>query len=217
MTSTDLTDRCRENRAEFWRAVGEPGGAGGPVGDADEGARWPAGASGYVRVTTVHSGIVATDGLSDPAAEQEPGTAPGLGVELYVESTELVEQDLGEARWLVTALEEAAGAIAGAGESLPGALAEHGLLSLELSGADAPEGWAEDGRLGALVGVPLPGRAPGFDVEGASVPVLTFSPLRPSELAVIAAEGPEGRRRVADALAAQGWYSYADTQRPPVM
>lgn len=217
MTSTDLTDRCRENRAEFWRAVGEPLPAHGPVGDADEGTRWPSGASGYVRVTTVHTCIVATDGLSDPTAEQQPGGAPGLGLEIYVESTELADEDPGEARWLVTALEEAAGALVGAAQSLPGALAEHGLLSLELSGADAPAEWTEGGRLGALVGVQLPGRTPGFDVEGVSVPALTFTPLRPSELAVVTAEGAEGRQRVADALAAQGWYSYADTQRPAVL
>ncbi len=210
MTSTDLTERFRQSRGEFWHAVGEPGATRGPLGAADQPALWPSGASGYVRVSTVHSGIVATDGLSDPVAS-------GPGAEIYVESTELTEDDPGEARWLVTALEEAAGAIAGAADSFSSALAEHGLLSLELSAADVPEDWAAGGRLGALVGVELPGRTPGFEVDGDRVPALTFTPLRPSELAVITAEGPTGRRRVAEALAAQGWYSYADTLRPAVL
>lgn len=217
MTSSDLTDRCRERRDEFWRGVGHLGADQGPLTDADEPGMWPSGSSSYVRVVTVHSGIVATDGLSDPAARDAPGAAPGLGVELYLESTELMEDDPGEARWLVTTLEEAAGAVVGAAESLGGAMADHGLLSLELSGAGAPADWAPGGRLGVLVGVELPGRTTDIDLDGAAVRMLTFTPLRPSELAVVTAEGPAGRRRVAEALAAQGWYSYADTQRPAVL
>lgn len=215
MTSTDLTDRFRQSRDAFWHAVGEPDAARGPLSEVDEPTLWPSGSSGYTRVRTVHSGIVATDGLSDPVTADQGGTSPG--VEVYVESTELMEGDTGEAQWLVTALEEAAGAIAGASDSFAAALAEHGLLSLELSAGDAPEDWTADGRLGALVGVELPGRTPGFEVDGQQVRALTFSPLRPSELAVIAAEGPAGRQRVAEALAAQGWYSYADTLRPAVL
>ena len=46
---------------------------------------------------------------------------------------------------------------------------------------------------------------------------LTFVPLRPSELAVVVAGGDSGRRRVADALAEAGWYSYAETYRPAVL
>lgn len=217
MTSTDLTDRFRQSRGEFWHAVGEPGAVRGPLGEADEPTLWPSGSSGYVRVSTVHSGIIATDGLSDPVATDRSGAGSSPGAEIYVESTELMQEDLGEARWLVTALEEAAGAIAGAPESFSGALAEHGLLSLELTAADAPEDWTADGRLGALIGVELPGRTPGFDLDGQHVRALTFSPLRPSELAVITGEGPAGRQRVAEALAAQGWYSYADTLRPAVL
>lgn len=218
MTSTDLTERYRQSRGEFWHAVGEPGAPRGPLGEADQSALWPSGSSSYLRVSTVHSGIVATDGLSDPAVPTQPGqTGAGPGAEIYVESTELTEEHLGEARWLVTALEEAAGAIAGAPDSFASALAEHGLLSLELSATDVPEDWAADGRLGALVGVELPGRTPGFEIDGAQVRALTFTPLRPSELAVITAEGPAGRQRVAEALAGQGWYSYADTLRPAVL
>ena len=217
MTSPDLTDRCRERRDEFWRGVGRLGAYEDPVADVDEPGRWPTGMSAYARVTTVHSGIVATDGLSDPTADDVPGAVPGLGLEIYVESTELMEEDLGEARWLVTALEEAAGALAGATESVGGALADHDLLSLELSGAGVPADWLSGGRLGALLGVELPGRPTGFDLDGRAVRVLTFSPLRPSELAVVTAQGPGGRRRVAEALAGQGWYSYADTQRPAVL
>lgn len=217
MTSTDLTDRCRELRDEFWRGVGRLGAYEDPVADVDEPGLWPTGSSAYARVTTVHSGIVATDGLSDPSAEDAPGSSPGLGLEIYVESTELMDDDLGEARWLVTALEEAAGALAGAGESIGAALADHDLLSLELSGAGVPADWLSDGRLGALLGVELPGRTAGFDLDGAAVRALTFTPLRPGELATVTAQGPGGRRRVADALAGQGWYSYADTQRPAVL
>ena len=217
MTSTDLTDRYRQSRGEFWHAVGEPGAIRGPLGEADVPTLWPSGSSGYVRVSTVHSGIVATDGLSDPVISDQPGSGSSPGAEIYVESTELMEEDLGEARWLVTALEEAAGAIAGAAEGFSEALAEHGLLSLELSAGEAPEDWAAGGRLGALIGVELPGRTPGFELEGAQVRALTFTPLRPSELAVVTGEGPAGRRRVAEALAAQGWYSYADTLRPAVL
>lgn len=217
MTSSDLTDRCRERRDEFWRGVGQLGAYPDPLGEVDEPALWPTGGSAYVRVMTIHSGIVATDGLSDPMSRDAPGRMPGLGLEIYLESTQLMEDDYGEARWLVTALEEAAGAIVGAADSLGNALAEHGLLSLELSGAGAPSDWVSGGVLGALLGVELPGRTSGFDVDGATVRALSFTPLRPSELVTITAEGPQGRRRVAQALAGQGWYSYADTERPAVL
>ncbi|WP_435201397.1 hypothetical protein [Janibacter sp. GS2] len=217
MTSSDLTDRCRECRDEFWRGVGQLGAYQDPLAEVDEPALWPIGGSAYVRVMTLHSGIVATDGLSDPMPRDAPGRMPGLGLEIYLESTQLMDDDYGEARWLVAALEEAAGAVAGAADSLGDALADHGLLSLELSGAGAPTDWVSGGALGALIGVELPGRAAAFDVDAATVRVLSFTPLRPSELVAVTAEGPPGRRRVAQALAGQGWYSYADTERPAVL
>lgn len=220
VASSELIDRVREHRDEFWRGVGELGTYQDALGDVDDPAAWPGGASAYVRVMTVHSGILATDGLSDPVSEAteagQPG-ASGLGVELYLEGTQFMDEDAGEVHWLVNALEEAAGAVAGASSSLGPALAEHPLLSLELSGAGAPHDWVSGGRLGALIGVSLPGRGTGFDVERGTVRALTLTPLRPSELAVVIAEGAAGRRRVAEALTAQGWYSYVDTDRPAVL
>ena len=220
VTSSQLIDRVREHRDEFWRSVGELGTYQDALGDVDDPAAWPGGASAYVRVMTVHSGILATDGLSDPVPEtsaaRQPGSS-GLGLELYLEGAQLMDEHTDEVRWLVTALEEAAGAVVGAAASLGGALAEHSLLSLELSGEGAPHDWVSGGRLGALLGVSLPGRATGFDVEGGTVRALTLTPMRPSELAVVTAEGPAGRRRVEEALAAQGWYSYVDTDRPTVL
>ncbi|MDN5715901.1 MAG: suppressor of fused domain protein [Janibacter sp.] len=203
----DQTDPTRDRRAEFWRGVGTVAGLHGALGDADEAALWPAGTSTYVMVTTPHSGVVATDGLSD---------ASGPGIELYIEGRELGAGPTGEGRWLAAALEEAAGALAGAGDSLGQALTDHGVLSLELSGEHAPADWLADGCLGALVGVELPGRASEIDVDGGRVRVLTLVPLRPSELAVVRSEGTAGRRRIAEALAGQGWYSYADSTRPAV-
>ncbi|WP_114203061.1 hypothetical protein [Janibacter anophelis] len=209
----EQTERTREQRAGYWRGIGQVGTQHGAVGDADEPALWPGGASAYIVVTTPHSGIVATDGLSDSGE----GGGPGLGVELYVEGRELVSGPMGEGRWLTGVLEEAAGALAGAGESLGRALADHAVLSLELSDEHAPDGWASDGRLGALVGVELPGRPAQFQVDDATVRVLTVVPLRPSELAVVRAEGAAGRARVAEGLAGQGWHSYADSTRPAVV
>ena len=48
--------------------------------------------------------------------------------------------------------------MAGAAASLAEALDAHDLLSVELSGEHAPADWVDDGRLGALIGVQLPGR-----------------------------------------------------------
>lgn len=216
MTSMEQTDAVRDRRDEFWRGVGQLGAQRAPLGDADDAGEWPGGSSAYLHVTTPHSGVVATDGLSDPSAAEGEGAAPGIGVELYVEGRELVDGLEGEGRWLVSALEEAAGAVVGARTSLSEALSSHGLVSLELSGADAPADWLAGGRLGVLVGVELPGRAQTFDVGDSHVRALALTPLRPSELAIVTAEGGPGRRRIAEALAAQGWYSYADTDRPAV-
>ena len=41
--------------------------------------------------------------------------------------------------------------------------------------------------------------------------------LQSAEGPVVTAEGAAGRRRVAEGLAAQGWYSYADSTRPSVV
>lgn len=211
----DLADRpaadtrLQELRDDYWRALGLLGSHVDPITDAGEESRWPGGDGDYLRVTTQHTGVVCTDGLSDPG---------GPGVEVYVEGRELLgEQVPPEGQWLLATLEEVAGAVAGAADSLRGALEAHGLLSLEVSGAQAPTDWISGGRLGVLVGVPLPGRPDGFDTEDARVPMLSVVPLRPSELAVVAAEGPSGRRRVAEALAAAGWYSYAESSRPAVV
>lgn len=194
-------------REDHWRTVGQVGAQRRPLGDTDEPAQWPGGSSTYRHVTTPHSGIIATDGLSDRAGDS-------LGLEIYVEGRELVQDPDGEGRWLVAALEEAAGALAAAGvEEVDAALRDHTLLSLEISAGEAPSDWADAGRLGVLVGVELPGRPQSI---GSDVRVLAITPLRPSELAVVTGEGPGGRRRVAEALAGQGWYSYADSTRPPV-
>lgn len=213
VSTTEQNDHVRERRGAFWQGLGELNGPMGPQGTADQPSLWPSGRSAYRHVVTRHAGIVTTDGLSGP----DPAGAPGTGVELYVEGRELVDGTAADGAWLVAALEEAAGAIVGAAETLPAALAEHGLLSLELSGQSAPEGWSTDGRMGALLGVPLPGRPRELEVDGGVVHMLCLTPLRPSELAVIDAEGPAGRQRVADALAAAGWYSYAETVREPVL
>lgn len=212
-TSSDPRDRCRELREEFWRGVGEPGESRGSLSDADEPSLWPDGVSSYRRVTTAHAGVVTTDGLSNPGATGEPA----LGLELYVESIELTETDPEAGRWLVAALEESAGAVAGAAATVTDALAEHELLSLEVSGADAPSDWVSDGRLGVILGIRLPGRSTGYEVDGVRVDALSVTPLRPDELAVITDEGPQGRHRVADALVSSGWYSYADAERPSVL
>ncbi len=217
MTSSDQRDRCRELRDEFWRGIGEPGDHRGPLGDVDEPSLWPDAASSYRQVTTAHAGVMTTDGLSNPATGDLPGAAPGLGLELYVESVELTVDDPDAGRWLVAALEECAGAVAGAAATVADALAEHELLSLEVSGADAPPEWVSDDRLGVLLGITLPGRPTGYDVDGARVHALSVTPLRPDELAVIAEEGAPGRRRVAEALVSSGWYSYADAERPSVL
>uniref|UniRef100_UPI001330558B hypothetical protein n=1 Tax=Raoultella terrigena TaxID=577 RepID=UPI001330558B len=130
---------------------------------------------------------------------------------------ELTETDPEAGRWLVAALEECAGAVAGAAASVTAALVEHELLSLEVSGVDAPSDWVSDGRLGVILGIRLPGRSTGHYVEGVRVDVLSVTPLRQDELALIADEGPQGRQRVAEALVSSGWYSYADAERHSVL
>lgn len=216
MTSSDLIDRLRRQRTEFWQGVGTVGATRDGHGDLDEPSLWPTRAASYLHVRTAHSGIVTTDGLSDLPAD--PGAGPrGPGVELYVEGVDLLPEEPTSGRWLVDALAEAAGAVAGARSGIRDALADHDLLSMELSGRGAPEEWVADGRLGVLLGVRLPGRSTGFDLDGERVHVLSLTPIRPEELAVVTAEGTAGRTRVAAALADSGWYSYADAERPSVL
>ena len=100
-------DRSRDLRDDLWRSVGELGSHLDPVGE-DTSALWPGGSAEYLQVRTEHTGIVTTDGLSDPGQDRPTG----LGVELYVEGRELAEAPLPvEARWLQGALEEAVEAV----------------------------------------------------------------------------------------------------------
>lgn len=223
MTSSDPVDHSTETpREEFWRRVGTAGATRGSRGDADEPSRWPGGTATYRQVSTAHAHVVTTDGLSDPWLS-EPGAGSdavstrGLGVELYIESIQFDDDDPDAGGWLVAALEESVGALIGAAASLPAALTEHEVLSLEVPGEGAPSEWVADGRLGVLLGVRLPGRPAGFDADGRTVRVLAVTPLRPEELAVVAAQGTAGRARLAAALADSGWYSYADDERPAVL
>lgn len=209
-------DRNSDRRDEFWRSVGQLAGHREERSPFADGDAWPSGRAGFLRVDTPYTGILASDGLSDPT----DAAATGLGVEAYLEGRELHGEtggDLGPAEWLVTALEEVAAALAGAGGSLAPALRDHGLLSAEVSGEGAPREWVSGGRLGVLLGVELPGRSTSFDVDGATVRALTVVPLRPSELAVVTSDGPAGRLRVAGALAESGWHSYAESDRPAVL
>lgn len=207
-------DRSHDLRDDYWRAVGQLGSHLDPVSDASEPVLWPGGSPEYLQVLTEHTGIISTDGLSDPA---EQGSATGHGVELYIEGRELRDISDAAAGWLRAALEEAAGAVAGAGESLAQARQQHGVVSIEVSGGGAPQDWVSGGRLGLLVGVPLPGRPDRATLDGGEVEMLTVVPLRPSELAVITSEGPSGRARVIEALAGAGWHSYAEAARPAVL
>ncbi len=201
----DHLQQNRTERAAYWRGVGQletvptirPARGGDPT--------WPGGSPTFLTVVTPYAGVYASDGLSDAA-----------GVEVYVEGRELVPGSSEGGDWLRDLLEELASSLAGAGD-VRAEIVEHGLLSVDLEVPSAPEDWRSDGHVSALLGIHLPGRELAAAVGGGFVPVLTVSPLRPSERAVIEAEGGAGRRRVADALAASGWHSYAETARPAVL
>jgi hypothetical protein len=201
----DALARMHAARDSLWSEVGDvdpyvaapminPAFLGGPA--------WPGLRQAFVRVTRPDGvGIVTSSGLADPY--DDGGPLVGLGCEVYLASPLFATTEVAglSALWQFNTVYAIAQNVAGAGWQLGIQLERYGALSMEIPGADAPEGWlSDDGALGVLLGVSLPGVPSSISVPAGEVSIVGAVPLRADELAYVIAEGGAGRVRVADAL-----------------
>jgi len=209
-------------RDALWNGVGDvdpylaaplinPAFLGGPT--------WPGLRQSFVRVARADGvGIVTSSGLADPYSDGGP--LVGLGCEVYLASPLFAATEVADlpTLWQFTAVYEVAQNVANAGWQLGTQLERYGALSMEIAGADAPEGWLNDaGALGILLGVNLPGVPDSVSVPAGQVAIVGVVALRPDELAYVVTEGAAGRETIAVALRALSAEQLASPQRESVV
>ena len=156
------------------------------------GPAWPTARRAFVRVSAADGiDLVASDGLTD-------GPTGGLRAEVV-----LPVRRASDPGWRTALLVQVAQNLADRGLPLTDGLQRHGVLSLSLPGIDAPADWrGPDGRVGALLGVPLPGMPDRVVLPAGPIALAGVVPLRPDELRRILDGGAAARAEVARALTA---------------
>ena len=199
-----LADYSIAARAAAWSEVGavddhvvahliNPAFQGGP--------RWPALRQSFLVIRTDVAAIVASDGLSDPWDDGGPTT--GNGAELYLASDTLTGVEVADMRdhWRFNALYEAAQTVAGIASDLPAAITTHGCLSMESVQPEADGEWADtSGRVGLLLGVPLPGVPATVSSVAGEIALVGVVVLRPDELEYAVGGGADARAELASRL-----------------
>lgn len=155
---------------------------------------WPNTRQAYRVVRTPNTVIIASDGLADASADS-PG--PGFGCEVYIESPALVGADFEALRgsWMFAAIENFAQNVA-AMQGISGHLRQYGVASMELplEGTDIPPALlTERGTAGALIGMPVDGRAPQVTTSAGPVDIVPLTIIGADELSVVLEQGQAGR------------------------
>lgn len=169
---------------------------------------WPNMRQAFRVVRLPDSLIIASDGLADPAPDQtDADDVSGFGAEVYIELPGL--QDLPQAEimshWAFGLIESFARNLASWG-GINASLDRYGVLSTALPvPAEPAPGWLDDdGNIGVLVGIPVPGRAASVDLPLGPARLVAVTLLHPTELAFVATGGAQARAELVQALDAAG-------------
>lgn len=177
---------------------------------------WPGLRRAFRVVRRDEAVILASDGLSDPFFG-EPPEVNGLGLELFIETTDIPRGCLGTdddvaplaKSWAFAILAQVSDQIAGEGEGFAGTLDRYGVISIEIPGAgeepalqQLPAGFVTgDGSIGVLIGAPAPDFPPVIqDMPLSAVRIVPVVLLRADELEAIREGGGEARRAIAGRL-----------------
>ncbi|RKH60691.1 imm11 family protein [Corallococcus llansteffanensis] len=209
----ELWDQARIAREAVWRGLGTL---------EDDfiismvlGGDWPGGRQAWrvIRRANEHT-LVVTDGLSDPFSDILDRPTVGFGLELAMETPELLP-DL-EKSWLVQLLERVGNELAGH-EKLRSAL-ERGTLSMEVSGQHLPETLlTPEGRVAVLLGMPADSLPTHLTLPGGDVRLVTVKALLPSELKWLLQQGKGGAAELARRFAQAGDGYVSRSWRQPVV
>lgn len=179
------------------------------------GPRWPAMRQSWRTIRNGSRTIIVSDGLSDSFdEEQEPGV--GLGIEVLGETTDVVPVSPQQS-WLFEVVYEVSQQAAHHG-GFRELIDDLGVVSMEIK---APSGLAslatEEGRVGLLLGIPLPGMPHEWSLPGGFLKVVTVKVLHPSELAYAVEQGDAGRELLKQRFEADGTHHVSSLTRPPVV
>lgn len=218
-----VADRSAEARGRFWSALG-------PASDrilssAPAGSLWPGGHEAYRLVHRGSAILLATDGLSDPVAEE--AAANGFGIELFVEGPgEGAPAQVAGDGWMLEVLRRVA-AIVAEEQGILRPLERHGPIPLELTNVSSSAAiaarlpahfLAADDVLGVMIGGPDPDFA--TSIEGMPLSPVRVVPvvlLTAAELGEIRAGDSDTRDAVLARLAASGAGHCSDLQRDSIV
>jgi len=158
--------------------------------------------------------IVASDGLSDPWPDLRGN---GLRMEAFIEVKGMQDLTFDEIKghWIFAAIESFSQNAAASGQFVD-LVEEMGVLSIELPTDVGPDGWLKpNGRFGALMNVPVEGRALTVDMPLEPIRLIPITMLYPNEIDVCA-EGGEARRAMAADLQSHASGHITDISRPPL-
>ncbi len=169
---------------------------------------WPNTRQAYRVVRPAGSLIIASDGLADPFVGTDQEDTSGFGMEVFIETPDLVGAGFQALRdsWAFPVIENFAMNVASWGGIAP-QLRKYGVMSTEFpsEGMLPPEWLNAEGAAGFLVNMPVPGRCLEIaDAPFGPVLLVPLTLLRPAELAFLAAGGPEARQEVVARLTAAG-------------
>jgi hypothetical protein len=176
------------------------------------GPAWPALRQAFSVIRRDNHTLVISNGLTDPfAGETKPNV--GFGIELYAETTDLIEGDISHSR--LFQLVYAVALQAAYFRNMAELINQYGVITLELPAEECgyPEYQNDNGKVGVMIGIKSPDLPecvtfPGGDVFLASIQVLT-----PNELAYVAAFGAEGRLALAQHFNDSGLHHFVMEQR----
>lgn len=181
---------------------------------------WPNTRQAYRVVRPEGALIIASDGLADPFVGTDDESASGFGMEVYLETPDLVGAGFEDIRasWAFALIEAFAMNVADWGGIAP-QLRQHGVMSTELPGLDdLPGDWASPtGAAGLLINASSEGRAPSLAAPLGPVLMTPVTLLRPDELAFVAEGGAAARAELTKRLASRGWAHRSSLSRSSVL
>lgn len=181
---------------------------------------WPNTRQAYRIVRPADALIIASDGLSDPFVGSDIDDVSGFGMEVFVETPDLVGADFTTIRssWAFAVIENFAMNVAGWG-GITSHLRTNPIISVEFPDErKLPKEWlTSNATAGFLINVPVVSRGSEVAMPFGTTMIVPLTLLRPAELRFVVEKGKAGRNELADALRERGYGHVSSLKRPSVV